>query len=178
MAKLFSMIQIRKAVEKDLDEMLVIYNDIILNTTAVYDYKPHTMDMRREWFRTKQQQGFPVFVADENGKVIGFSSIGPFRAWAAYRYSVENSVYVAADQRGKGIGKKLIPPLIEAAEQLQMHTIIAGIDATNDASIGLHHQFGFKEVAHFKQVGYKFGRWLDLTFMQLMLKTPQEPEEK
>jgi phosphinothricin acetyltransferase len=91
---------------------------------------------------------------------------------------VENSVYVAADQRGKGIGKLLIAPLIQAAEQLDMHTIIAGIDATNEASIMLHRSFGFKEVAHFKQVGYKFGRWLDLTFMQLLLKTPEQPVEE
>ena len=171
------MIQIRKAREKDLEEMLVIYNDIIINTTAVYDYKPHTMEMRRQWFATKQEQGFPVFVADENGKVVGFSSIGPFRAWAAYKYSVESSIYVAADQRGKGIGKLLMTPLIQAAEQLNMHTILAGIDATNDASIMLHKKFGFEEVAHFKQVGYKFGRWLDLKFLQLVLKTPVQPVE-
>jgi L-amino acid N-acyltransferase YncA len=171
------MIQIRKAVEKDLEEMLVIYNDVIINTTAVYDYKAHTMDMRRQWFETKKEQGFPVFVAEENGKVVGFSSIGPFRAWAAYKYSVENSIYVAADQRGKGIGKLLMTPLIKAAEQLNMHTILAGIDATNDASIMLHKKFGFEEVAHFKQVGYKFGRWLDLKFLQLVLKTPAQPEE-
>jgi len=172
------MIQIREAVEQDLEQMLAIYNDIILNTTAVYDYQPHTIDMRREWFKTKQQQGFPVFVAENDGKIVGFSSIGPFRAWAAYKYSVENSIYVAANQRGKGIGKQLMPPLIEAAKQLQMHTIIAGIDSTNDASIGLHKQFGFEEVAHFKEVGYKFGRWLDLTFLQLILETPSKPEEK
>jgi phosphinothricin acetyltransferase len=171
------MIQIRKAVEKDLEEMLAIYNDIIINTTAVYDYKPHTMEMRRQWFTTKEEQGFPVFVAEENGKVVGFSSIGPFRAWAAYKYSVENSIYVAADQRGKGIGKLLMTPLIQAAEQLNMHTILAGIDATNDASIMLHKKFGFEEVARFKQVGYKFGRWLDLTFLQLVLKTPAQPVE-
>jgi L-amino acid N-acyltransferase len=169
------MIQIRHATEKDLEPMLAIYNDIIVNTTAVYDYKPHTLDMRREWFRTKQNQGFPVFVAEENGKLAGFSSIGPFRAWAAYKYSVENSIYVAADQRGKGIGKMLMIPLVKAAEELQMHTIIAGIDASNEASKALHRQFGFEEVAHFKQVGYKFGRWLDLTFMQLLLKTPETP---
>jgi phosphinothricin acetyltransferase len=171
------MIQIRKAVEKDLEEMLVIYNDIILNTTAVYDYKPHTMEMRQQWFRIKQEQGFPVFVAEENGKIVGFSSIGPFRAWAAYKYSVENSIYVAVDQRRKGIGKLLMPPLIEAAEQLNMHTILAGIDASNDASIKLHQKFGFEEVAHFKQVGFKFGRWLDLKFLQLVLKTPEQPVE-
>jgi L-amino acid N-acyltransferase len=172
------MIEIRPALEQNLEAMLEIYNDVIVNTTAVYDYQPHTLDMRRQWFRIKEAQGFPVFVAVENGKVVGFSSIGPFRTWAAYKYSVENSVYVAADQRGKGIGKLLIAPLIQAAEQLHMHTIIAGIDATNEASIMLHRSFGFKEVAHFKQVGYKFGRWLDLTFMQLLLKTPEQPVEE
>lgn len=171
------MIQVRYAVEQDLEQMLAIYNDIIVNTTAVYDYKPHTMDMRRQWFETKQQQGFPVFVAEAEGRVVGFSSIGPFRAWAAYKYSVENSIYVAADQRGKGIGKLLLPPLIDASKQLNMHTIIAGIDATNEASILLHKKFGFEEVALFKQVGYKFGKWLDLTFMQLLLPTPAQPVE-
>lgn len=172
------MIQIRAALEQDLEPILEIYNDVIVNTTAVYDYQPHTLEMRRQWFRIKQAQGFPVFVAEDDGKVVGFSSIGPFRAWAAYKYSVENSVYVAADQRGKGIGKLLIAPLIQASEQLNMHTIIAGIDATNEGSIMLHRSFGFKEVAHFKQVGYKFGRWLDLTFMQLLLKTPEQPVEE
>ena len=163
------MIHIRKAVENDLPQLLSIYNDIILNTTAVYDYEPHTLEMRKQWFETKKQQSFPVFVAEEEGKILGFSSIGPFRAWAAYKYSVENSVYVAAEARGKGIGKLLLPPLIEAAKKLQSHTIIAGIDATNEASLRLHKSFGFKEVAHFKEVGWKFERWLDLKFLQLMV---------
>jgi L-amino acid N-acyltransferase YncA len=161
---------IREAKETDLPQMLEIYNDIILNTTAVYDYEPHTLDMRRTWFKGKQQQGFPIFVAEEEGQIKGFSSIGPFRAWAAYKYSVENSIYVAASERGKGIGKLLMQPLIEAAKQLGLHTIIAGIDATNEASVRLHNNFGFKEVAHFKEVGWKFDRWLDLKFLQLMLK--------
>lgn len=163
------MISIREAIEEDLQQLLVIYNEIILNTTAVYDYDPHTMEMRTQWFETKKVQGFPVFVAEEDGKILGFSSIGPFRAWAAYKYSVENSVYVAADARGKGIGKLLIPPLIEAAKKLQLHTIVAGIDATNEASLKLHKSFGFEEVAHFKEVGWKFGKWLDLKFLQLIV---------
>jgi phosphinothricin acetyltransferase len=171
------MIQIRTAVDKDLEAMLEIYNDVIVNTTAVYDYEPHTLEMRRQWFRIKEAQGYPVFVAEENGRIVGFSSIGPFRAWAAYKYSVENSIYVAADQRGRGIGKLLLEPLIKAAEELDMHTILAGIDSTNEASIMLHRKMGFKEVAQFKEVGYKFGRWLDLTFMQLLLKTPEQPVE-
>lgn len=160
---------IREAIENDLEQLLSIYNDIILHTTAVYDYEPHTMQMRQQWFETKKQQGLPIFVAEEQGKIVGFSSFGPFRAWAAYKYSVENSVYVDANARGQGVGKLLIPPLVEAAKKLQMHTIIASIDATNEASLRLHKRFGFEEVAHFKEVGWKFGRWLDLKFLQLFV---------
>ena len=163
------MVQVREAVENDLPELLSIYNDIILHTTAVYDYEPHTLEMRKQWFETKKQQGFPVFVAVADGKILGFSSIGPFRAWAAYKYSVENSVYVAADARGKGIGKLLIPPLIETTKKLGLHTIIASIDTANETSLRLHKSFGFFEVAHFKEVGWKFGRWLDLKFLQLIV---------
>lgn len=170
------MVTIREANENDLSRLLDIYNDIILNTTAVYQYQPQTMQMRKEWFATKQQQGLPVFVAEEGNEIVGFSTIGPFRQWQAYKYSVENSVYVASDKRGKGIGKLLIQPLIDAATRMEMHTIIAGIDATNEVSIQLHKKFGFEEVAHFKQVGYKFNRWLDLKFLQLMLQTPLHPK--
>lgn len=163
------MVTIRNAIHNDLPQLLDIYNDIIVHTTAVYDYEPHSLPMREQWFETKKQQGFPVFVAVEGDTIVGFSSIGPFRAWAAYKYSVENSVYVSASARGKGIGKLLIPPLIDAAKTMGMHTIIAGIDAANDASIKLHENFGFKEVAHFREVGWKFERWLDLKFLQLIL---------
>ena len=163
------MIAIRMATEIDLPQILDIYNDAILNTTSVYDYEPHTLEMRKQWFEIKHQQGFPVFVAEENNEVSGFSSIGPFRAWAAYQYSVENSIYVKDGQRGKGIGKLLMQPLIDNAKALRYHTIIAGIDADNRLSIEFHKQFGFIEVAHFKEVGYKFERWLDLVFMQLIL---------
>ncbi len=163
------MIEIRTATDQDLPGMLDIYNEVILHTTAVYDYEPHTLAMRTAWLNTKKEQGYPVFVAEENGQLLGLSSIGPFRAWAAYQYTVENSVYVAAAARGKGIGKLLLPPVIAAARQLKIHTIVAGIDAGNEASMQLHRHFGFEEVAHFKQVGWKFDRWLDLKFFQLML---------
>jgi phosphinothricin acetyltransferase len=135
------------------------------------------MEMRRAWYETKLKDGHPVFVAESEGRVVGFSSYGPFRAWAAYKYTVENSVYVAADQRGKGIGKLLITPLIDTAKSNDLHAIIAGIDASNIGSIKLHQSFGFEEVAHFRQVGYKFGRWLDLKFLELLLNTPQHPKE-
>ena len=163
------MITVRTATDEDLLQILAIYNDVIVNTTAVYDYEPHTLEMRQAWFNTKKEQGFPVFVADAGGEILGLSSIGPFRNWAAYQYSVENSIYVSSAARGKGIGKLLMAPIIGAAKQLGMHTIIAGIDAGNEASIQLHRHFGFEEVAHFRQVGWKFNRWLDLKFLQLIL---------
>ncbi len=170
--------QIRSANENDLEQLLTIYNDIILNTTAVYQYQPHTLQMRKEWFETKQQQGFPVFVAEDNDSILGFSTLGTFRNWQAYKYSVENSIYVASGSRGKGVGKLLMHPLIEAAVKMDMHTIIAGIDAANGASLQLHKNFGFEEVAFFKQVGYKFKRWLDLKFLQLILETPRVASEE
>jgi L-amino acid N-acyltransferase len=160
---------IRHAIENDIRPMLDIYNEIILNTTAVFQYDLHTLEMRREWLAQKQKDNFPVFIAEENNKIVGFSTFGQFRNWQAYKYSVESSVYVKADQRGKGIGKLLLQPLIDAAKQMQLHTIIAGIVADNEASIALHKQFGFVEVAHFKEVGFKFNKWLDLKFLQLMI---------
>jgi len=163
------MVKIREAIESDLPQLLNIYNEIILNTTAVYDYEPHSLEMRRQWFDAKKEQGFPIFVAEDSERILGFSSIGPFRAWAAYKYSVENSVYVAAGARGHGVGRLLLAPLIDAARKLNLHTIIAGIDAMNEASLRLHKSFGFEEVADFKQVGWKFGRWLDLKFLQLII---------
>jgi L-amino acid N-acyltransferase len=169
------MITIRNASEDDLPAILAIANQVILTTTAVYDYVPHTLEMRQHWYRGKVAAGWPVFVADDSGEVVGFSSIGPFRQWPAYKYSVENSIYVASGRRGAGIGKLLLAQAIEAARAKEMHTDIAGIDADNHASRSLHRSFGFEEVAHFKQVGYKFGRWLDLVFLQLMLETPGRP---
>ncbi len=160
---------VRPATDDDLPAMLEIYNDIILNTTAVWHSEPHTLEMRKEWFRQRKEQGFPVFVAEDNGNINGFSSIGPFRPWSGYRFTVENSVYVAADSRGKGISKLLMQPLIDAARELKLHAIVAGIEAENEISIRLHKEFGFVEVAHFKEVGWKFDRWLDLKFMELVL---------
>jgi L-amino acid N-acyltransferase len=172
------MITIRQIKEADLPQTLVIYNDIILHTTAVYSYSPQTMKMREDWYAAKLKDGYPVFVAESEGKVVGFSSFGAFRAWDAYKYTIENSIYVLADQRGKGIGKRLLEPLIAAAREKDFHAIIASIDASNSVSLQLHRSFGFEEVAHFKQVGFKFGRWLDLKFLELLLDTPEHPREK
>ena len=163
------MITIRTATEEDIPTLLDIYNDIIINTTAVWHEEPHTLAMRQDWFALKKEQGFPVFVAEENKEVIGFSTIGPFRPWFGYRYTVENSVYVATNSRGKGVANLLMPPLIEASKQLGLHAIVAGIEAGNDARIALHEKFGFIEVAHFKEVGFKFNRWMDLKFLELIV---------
>ena len=168
------MITVRHAIENDLPQILDIYNDIIKNTTAVYYYEPHTLEMRKAWFDERKKLGFPIFVAIEDEVVLGMSTIGTFRLPTAYKYTVENTVHVAAHARGKGIGKLLLAPLIEAAKELGMHTIIAGIDTSNEVSLHLHKSFGFKEVAHFKEVGFKFDRWLDLKFLQLIL-TPSAP---
>ena len=161
------------ATEDDLPAMLEIYNDIIVNTTAVWHSEPHTLQMRTEWFHQRKEQGFPIFVAFEKEKLLGFSTIGPFRPWHGYRFTVENSIYVAADSRGKGVANVLMPPLIDAAIELKLHAIVAGIEASNDASIKLHNKFGFIEVAHFKEVGFKFGRWMDLKFLELIIDTPK-----
>lgn len=161
---------IRPAEEQDLPVILDIYNEAILNTTAVYDYTPHTLEQRRAWFAAKQAAGFPVLVADLHGVVAGFGALGTFRTWDAYRYTVENSLYVAPQSRGQGLGKQLLTGLIEAAQTMSLHAIVAGIDADNIPSLNLHKQLGFDEVAHFRQVGYKFDRWLDLKFMELILQ--------
>ncbi len=163
------MVTIQTATEEDIPTLLEIYNDIIINTTAVWHEEPHTLAMRQEWCAMKKEQGFPVFTAMEDGKVIGFSTLGPFRPWFGYRYTVENSVYVATNSRGKGVAKLLMPPLIDAAKQLGLHAIVAGIEANNEASIELHKKFGFIEVAHFKEVGFKFNRWMDLKFLELIV---------
>ena len=169
------MVIIRSARESDIPALSEIYNHVILNTTAVYQYEAQTLEMRRAWYEAKMKDGYPVFVAEEDGKVVGFSSYGPFRAWAAYKYTVENSVYVANGQRGKGIGRMLMQPVIDSARSRGLHAIVSGIDASNDASVRLHEQFGFREVAHFKEVGFKFGRWLDLKFLELVLDGPERP---
>ena len=168
---------IRDATEADLPAILAIYNHSIMHTTAVYDYKPHTLEMRTTWFEQKQVAGQPVMVAVIGEAVAGFASYGPFRPWAAYKYTVENSVHVHPHFQGRGVGKKLLAVTIEKAQQADVHVIIAGIDATNKASIRLHTGFGFVRAGCFEQVGFKFNRWLDLEFYLLLLQTPAHPME-
>ena len=160
---------IRNAATGDLQDILAVYNDAILHTTAVYQEEPHTLEMRQAWFDDKQKTGLPVFVAEVDGRFAGFSTYGPFRIWPGYRFTIEHSVYVVGASQGKGIGRRLVQAVIDDARRKNMHVIIAGIDAAGEASIGLHLSLGFKEVAHFKEVGFKFNRWLDVKFFELLL---------
>jgi L-amino acid N-acyltransferase YncA len=161
---------LRPASHADLPGILEIYNEAVLNTTATYDYEPRTLEQRQQWFEERQRDNYPVFVAvDDTGCIAGWSALNPFHARPGYRFTSENSVYVAADQRGRGLGKLLLAPLVEAAKTRGLHAIIAAIDATNEASIRLHARFGFEQVGHFKQTGFKFGRWLDVVYMERLI---------
>jgi len=169
---------IRTATEQDLPEILRIYNHAIEHTTAIFEYRPHTIEMRREWFRAKQAASIPVFVAeDDPGAICGFATYGPFRAWPAYKYSIEHSVYVDPGMRRRGIGSALVKAVLAEARARDLHVVMAGITSDNDVSLRLHERLGFKEVAHIPEVGFKFGRWLDLKFLQLLLDTPRTPTE-
>lgn len=162
-------LQIRDANETDIPMILAIYNDAVINTTAVYDYAPRSIEAQQVWFRDKQTSHYPVLVAENEQGVVGYCSYGTFRAWPAYSRTVEWSVYIGPNFRGLGIASKLLPALIERARNQGLHSIIAGIDATNEVSLGLHKKFGFVEVGRLQEVGWKFDRWLDLVFMQLIL---------
>ena len=162
--------KVRPATHDDLAGILEIYNDAVLNTTATYDYEPRTLEHRIAWFEDHVQNNYPVLVAvNPQEQVLGWSALNRYHDRPGYRFTTENSVYVAADQRGRGIGRLLMEPLIEAGRRRGFHAILAGIDAGNEASIRLHARFGFAKVAHLKQVGFKFGRWLDVIYMELVL---------
>jgi L-amino acid N-acyltransferase len=156
----------------------VIFNDAILNTTALYDYRPRSLDTVLQWFGAKARDGYPVIGAvDAAGELCAFASYGPFRNWPAYKYSIEHSVYVHPDSRRQGVARLLMRRLIERAEAQQYHVMIGGIDATNVASIALHAQLGFRHAGTIAHAGYKFGRWLDLAFYQMLLPGPTRPTE-
>jgi L-amino acid N-acyltransferase YncA len=168
---------IRPATERDLQEILRIYNHAVEHTTAVFEYRPHTIEMRREWFRAKQAASLPVLVAGEADVVSGFATYGPFRAWPAYKYSVEHSVYVDPAVHRQGIGSALVRAVLDEARARDVHVVMAGITSDNGVSLRLHERLGFKEVAHIPEVGFKFGRWLDLKFLQIVFDTPRTPTE-
>ena len=153
----------------DLVQILAIYNEVIRNSTAVFSDEEFTPARGQAWFDAKMERGFPLIVARDASGITGFGTFGEFRAWPGYRHSVEHSVHVRADRRGQGIGRALVVELLGRAAASSKHVMIAGIDADNAVSIGLHRSLGFTSVGHFHEVAFKFGRWLDLVFLQCIL---------
>lgn len=172
---------VRDAGQDDIEDITAIYNDAVEHTTAIWNETRIDAANRRAWLADRQRAGYPVLVAvDSAGSVLGYASFGDWRAWDGYRHTVEHSVYVRADQRGNGIGEALMRVLIARARASGKHVMVAGIEARNTGSIRLHEKLGFEHAGHLKQVGAKFGSWLDLAFLQLMLDSravPDQPRE-
>jgi L-amino acid N-acyltransferase len=165
---------VRPAIRADLPLILAIYNDAVLNSTSSYDYEPRTLQHRTAWFEQHLRNDYAVFVAvTETGRVVGWSALNPYHDRIGYRFTAEVSIYVEASMRGRRVGTLLLEPLIAAARQRGLHALLAAIDAQNEASLRLHSSVGFQKVGHFKEIGFKFGRWLDVVYMELLL----EPEQ-
>jgi L-amino acid N-acyltransferase len=169
---------IRDAAVGDLETIAEIYNHAVLNTTAIWNDQTVDAANRGVWHGERQRLGYPVLVAvGEHGEVMGYASFGDWRAFDGYRHTVEHSVYVHLDHRGKGIGEALMKALIIRAKDLGKHVMVAGIEAGNLGSIKLHEKLGFEDAGTLRQVGVKFGKWLDLTFMQLTLDGRVDPDQ-
>lgn len=161
--------EIRAATEADLPTILAIYNDAVRNTTAIWNDDLVDLDNRRAWLKLRGSQGYPVLVAAEGGAVLGYASYGDFRPFHGYRFTVENSVYVGAEARGRGAGAALLAALVEHAAAAGKHVMVAAIASDNAVSIRLHEKQGFVETARMPEVGFKFGRYLDLVMLQKRL---------
>jgi L-amino acid N-acyltransferase YncA len=157
---------VRDATEADLPGILAIYNDVIATSTAVWTEAPSSLDDRRQWLSARAAMGYPVLVAVDARGVAGFASFGDFRAWPGYRHTVEHSIHVRTDARRSGVGRLLIEPLVARAAALGKHVMLAGVDGENTGSLAFHARFGFRQVGRLEQVGHKFGRWIDLVFLQ------------
>lgn len=157
---------IRDATLADLPAILEITNEAVLNTTAIWYDTPFTLDARTQWWRDRTAQNYPVLVAEAAGTVIGFGTYAQFRPHEGYKRSVEHSLYITPPAQRQGAGAALLAALLAHAQAAGMHAMIGGIDATNEPSLALHRRLGFEETGRLPQVGRKFGRWLDLVFMQ------------
>jgi phosphinothricin acetyltransferase len=154
--------------ETHANAILAILNEAIATSTALFDYRPRAPEAMVEWFRAKEARQFPVLGAvDDAGTLLGFATYGPFRSWPAYKYTIEHSVYVHRDHRRKGVARALMRRLIAAAEGQSYHVMVGGI--------ALHVDLGFAFAGRIHHAGFKFGRWLDLDFYELRLRTPERP---
>ena len=170
--------QIRDAVEADFEDITAIYNDVLTNSTAIYNDRPASVVDRIAWWRTRLEQHYPVLVATDGERVCGFGSYGDFRSWPGYRHTVEGTVHVASGLRGQGVGSQLLNALIMLARQASKHSMIAGVDAENTASLHFLERFGFERVGHLREVGYKFDRFLDLVLLQYWITPPVRHDGK
>jgi len=162
-------VQVRDAEPSDLPAILEIYNEAVANTTASWDYEPWTPVQHADWYAHKVEGGFPLLVAEDDGVVVGYATYSAFREKIGYALTREHSVYLSPDARGRGIGKLLMVGLIELARRDGVHVLVGALSADNEASIRLHESLGFTEVGRLPQTGRKFGRWLDLVYVQLVL---------
>jgi L-amino acid N-acyltransferase len=163
-------LEIRDAVEADLEEITAIYNEVLTNSTAIYNDRPATREERIAWWTARREQGYPVLVAVDAGAIRGFATFGDFRSWPGYRYTVEGTIHIHSAARGRGVGSGLLETLLERARILGKHTMIAGVDSENTASLRFLERSGFERVGHLREVGYKFERFLDLIFLQCWIK--------
>lgn len=164
-----SNVQIVAATTADIPQILNIVNHYIANDTCIYDLEQRSLEKQIEWFQNQTIQEYPVIIAKRGHMIVGFASYSQFRPKVGYKFSMEHSVYVAKEELGNGIGKLLLQSLIEIAKVKGVHTIIGGIDAKNQGSIAFHKKFGFEVVGRMNEVGFKFGKWLDLVWMQKIL---------
>jgi L-amino acid N-acyltransferase YncA len=162
--------KVRFANQNDVSLIRDIFNDVIENTTAIYQNTLRTKEQIDEWFQVKTQNDWPVFIIEMENQAVGFATYGPFRAGECYKHTVELAIHLKKEWRGRGLGSRLLEFLIQNVKDRGFHSIMAGIDSANASSIKLHEKFGFKIVGEIKQVGHKFDRWLDLTMMQLILE--------
>jgi L-amino acid N-acyltransferase len=168
-------VMIRDATEADVPAILAIYNDVLATSTAIFSEIPSTLEDRLQWFRSRRASGHPVLVAADDTGVLGFATFGDFRSWPGYRHTVEHSVHVRTDARNRGIGGALMRVLLERAAAAGKHVMVAGVDAANVGSIRLHEGLGFARAGTLHHVGCKFGRWLDLTFLEKRLDERPAP---
>jgi L-amino acid N-acyltransferase YncA len=160
---------IRAARPEDLPRITEIYNHEVQYSTATYETLPHSVAQRTEWWQRLGAGGYPSLVIEDGQGVQGYATLEPFNARPGYRYTVFTSVYLDPTIRGKGWGGRMLDELIAAAKLRGFHALVASIDSENEISITLHERRGFKKVAHLVEVGHKFGRWLDVIYLQLNL---------
>jgi L-amino acid N-acyltransferase len=158
-------LNIRQAGTADQEEILAIYNEAVLNSVATFDTEPRTAERQKVWFEEHGGR-YPLVVAEDSGNVIGWAGLGKWSDRRAYDGTSEISVYVRFDSRGKGVGTALMAEILRQAGENGTHTILARIAGGNEASIRLHESAGFKLVGIMREVGWKFGKWVDVTVMQ------------